>query len=65
MLTWEIAWPLGALALFIALAYGAWSYHTRNKANDRVTEEATRELYKHPDTYDRKREELKKRVRPS
>ncbi len=65
MLTWEIAWPLGALALFIALAYGAWSYHTRNRANDRITEEATRELYSRPETYDRKREELKKRVRPS
>ncbi|MDP2258885.1 MAG: hypothetical protein Q8J89_04135 [Caulobacter sp.] len=65
MLTWEIAWPIGALILGAALAYGWWSDRTRNRANDTLTEEATRELYKHPETYDRKREELKDRVEPS
>lgn len=64
-MTWELAWPIGALALGIALAYGLWSYSTRNRANDRVTEDATRELYKHPETYDRKREALKQQIRPS
>jgi hypothetical protein len=65
MIAWELAWPLGALLLGLGLAYGLWRYHTRNRANDPITEEATRELYKHPETYDRKREELKRRIRPS
>ncbi len=42
MLTWEIAWPIGALILGAALAYGWWSDRTRNGANDTLTEEATR-----------------------
>lgn len=65
MISWEIAWPLGALLLGLAIAWGLWSYHTRNKANDRLTEEATREMYKHPDSYERTEKELRKQVRPS
>ena len=64
-MAWEIAWPIGAGLLAIALAYGLWRYHSRNRAKDAITEEATRELYRHPETYDRKREDLKKRIRPS
>jgi hypothetical protein len=48
---WEVFYGLGALALLGALAYGMWRYHTRNRANDKVTEKATHALYTHPDTY--------------
>ncbi|MDO9473958.1 MAG: hypothetical protein Q7J28_12950 [Caulobacter sp.] len=65
MLTWEIAWPIGALILGAVLAYGWWNDRNRNRANDKVTEEATRELYKNPETYEETREELKDRVEPS
>ena len=64
-LAWEVAFGLGAAALFCGLAYGLWRYHTRNRANDPVTEKATHELYDHPDTYPRARSELEKQVRPS
>ena len=46
------------------LAWGLWRYHTRNKRNDPVTEEATRELYDHPDTYEERRDELNHEIRP-
>lgn len=64
MLAWEMLWLVGIVVLGLGLAWGSWRYHTRNKANDRITEEATRELYKHPETYDETAEELKKQLRP-
>lgn len=64
-LTWEMLYGVGAIALLCALVYGMVQYKTRNRANDRITEEATREEYAHPDTYAQKREELKKELRPS
>jgi hypothetical protein len=62
---WELFFGLGALVLLCAIAYGAWQAKRRNPANDRVTEEATREQFDHPDTYPQRREELKDRLRPS
>ncbi|RYG89273.1 MAG: hypothetical protein EON59_01720 [Alphaproteobacteria bacterium] len=64
MLSWELAWPIGIALLGLAIAYGVWRYHSRNKANDAITEAATRELYKHPETYDQTREYLKQAVEP-
>lgn len=64
MLAWEMLWPIAVAVLGLALAWGSWRYHTRNKANDRITEEATRELYKHPETYEETAEDLKKQLRP-
>ena len=65
MISWEMLWPVGVLILGLALAYGAWRYHSRNKANDRVTERATHELYAHPDTYDENtRRQLKDQLKP-
>jgi hypothetical protein len=65
LMSWEIIYPIGALLVLAAIAYGAIQYKTRNRANDRVTEEATREQYAHPETYNDRREELKKKLRPS
>jgi hypothetical protein len=50
-----------AAALIVAIVY----YRRRNRANDRITEKATRELYRHPETYDQKKKELEKEIRPS
>ena len=63
--SWEILYALGSAALFFALVYGMWQYKTRNRANDRITDEATREQYTHPDSYPERREELNKELRSS
>lgn len=66
MFPWEIAYVIGAAVLGGALAWGLWRNANRNKANDAVTEEATRQEYDHPDTYmDERRENLKSQVKPS
>ena len=62
---YEYAFGIGALVLFAAILYGFIQYKRRNRANDPITEEATREEYDHPDTYPETRERLKERVRPS
>jgi protein-S-isoprenylcysteine O-methyltransferase Ste14 len=58
----EVLSGMGIVVLFLALAFGAWRYHTRNRANDKVTEDATRELYQNPDGYQAK--DFEKRLRP-
>lgn len=52
-MAWEIAFPLGALLLGVALALALWRNHRRDRSVDIVTEAATREEYDHPDRYDR------------
>lgn len=64
-MAWESLWHVGVGVLLLALVYGFWRYKTRNKANDPVTEEATRELYDDPEHYEENREALKKDIRPS
>ncbi len=49
----------------VGLIYGILQYKARNRKNDAITEEATREQYAHPETYDERREELKKKLHPS
>ena len=65
MLTPEILYGLGALVLLAVLVWGVTQYKTRNKANDPITEAATREEYDHPDRYAREQERFKDQVRPS
>jgi hypothetical protein len=65
MLTLELLYGLGALLLMAVLVYGFVQYKRRNRANDPLTEVATREEYDHPDSYPETREQLKSRVRPS
>ncbi|GGE37533.1 hypothetical protein GCM10007276_13690 [Agaricicola taiwanensis] len=61
----ELLWGLGTVVLFAALIWGVVQYSTRNRANDRITEKATHEMYEHPESYPERRESLKKEVRPS
>lgn len=49
--TWELAWPPGTLALFLALIWGFLRYRTRSPREKAITETATREQYKRSDTY--------------
>lgn len=64
-LSWEMLWGLGALLLLAGLVYGFTQYKRRNRANDAVTEAATRAEYSDPEGYPQRREELKKDLRPS
>lgn len=61
----ELLYGVGALLLAAALVWGIVQYRTRNKANDALTEAATREEYDHPDTYEQEQDDFKKKVRPS
>jgi hypothetical protein len=45
--SWETAWLAGVVLLGAAIAWGLLQYRTRTKANDRVTEEATRLMHEH------------------
>ena len=65
MLTPEILYGVGALILLAALVWGVIQYKTRNKANDPITEAATREEYDHPDRYPEEEEEFREQIRPS
>ncbi len=61
---WEVAFLAGAVLLGAALVYGTMSYSRRNRANEPVTEKATRELYANTDTYGGKEEKLRNQTRP-
>lgn len=62
-LSWELAFPIGVILLGLAVAWGLLRNRTRNKANDALTEEATREEYSHPQTYGQREEALRSRLR--
>jgi hypothetical protein len=65
MFTAEIFYGLGALALLAGLVWGITQYKRRNRANDPLTEAATRAEYDHPDTYEHEQQQFKDQVRPS
>jgi hypothetical protein len=60
----ELLFGVGIVALGLGLAWGLWSYHTRNRANDVITEEATRQAYQRPDSYAQDKPDLERRLRP-
>lgn len=62
---WEVLYGVGALVLVLALAWGTMQSRKRNRANDRVTEAATRESYEHPEAYKQEKKEFEKHVKPS
>lgn len=65
MLTPEIVYGVGAVLLAGGIAWGLVRYYTRNRANDPITEEATRELRENPRAYaEHGREDLKAQLKP-
>lgn len=61
----ELLYGIGTLLLGLAIAWGVYRYMTRNKANDPITEEATRESYgKSPEEYAKERKELQRQIKP-
>jgi len=63
MFAYEMIWGLAIVVLGVALAWAFMRYKTRDRSKDEVTERATRELYRHPDTYDEKRSEFERQAR--
>ena len=49
-LSWEMLYVLGTVLLALGLVYGIVNYYTRNRRNDALTEDATREQYDHEST---------------
>ena len=47
-----LGYGLGTLILALGFVWGIMSYQRRNRANEPVTDAATRTLYKNPDGYD-------------
>lgn len=65
MLTPELLWGLGLLVLMGAIVWGVTQHRRRNRANDPVTEAATRAQYEHPDTYQDEEQRYRDQIRPS
>lgn len=63
-MSWELIYPLGALALLGLLVWGIVRVATRNRTNDPVTERATREEYDHPADYQRTQKQFQNQTRP-
>lgn len=49
-LSWEMLYAIGAAVLALGIVYGLVSYYTRNRRNDALTDDATREQYDHGST---------------
>ena len=64
-ISWEVVYSVGALVLLGAIIWGVTQNTRRNRANDAVTEAATRESYKDPEGYKTERKDFEKQVRPS
>ncbi len=61
---WEAGFIIGAVVLLAAMVYGAVANTRRNRANAPVTDQATRELYRDGDAYEKKEGEFRAQTRP-
>ena len=62
---YELLWGGGILILLAALAWAATRYHSRNRANDHLGEEAARAQYTDPEGAADEQARLKQQVRRS
>jgi hypothetical protein len=65
MFTPEMFYGLGVLALAAGLVWGVMQVRRRNRANDPLTDAATREEYDNPQEYQREQAQFRRNVRPS
>ena len=59
----EALFGVGIVLLGLGLAWGLWRYYTRNRANDPVTEEATRQNYQRPESLSEDKPDLEYKLR--
>ncbi len=65
MATAEVLFGLGAVALLVVLIWARVHSKRRNRANDLLTEAATRAEYDNPDAYTTEQERYRDQIRPS
>lgn len=58
----ESLWHVGILVLGVAIAIAIFYNSRRSRRNERISEQATKELYEHPERYDETKRELEKQV---
>jgi len=61
----ELIYGICIVVLGIGIAYAIRQHRTRNRANDAISQTATRERYDHPERYEQTEKELKRKVHPS
>jgi hypothetical protein len=65
-MNYEMFYGIGALILGLGIAWGVYQSKHRNRANDKITEEAVRQEYEHPSRYnDEIRPKLEQKVKPN
>jgi hypothetical protein len=64
MITWEIFYGIGALVLAAAIVWAILRNRARNRANDPLTEAATKADYDHPEAREAITREAQSQVRP-
>jgi hypothetical protein len=64
MFSWEVLFGLGVVILAVGLIWGLSRNRTRNRANDPVTEAATRAAYDHPEAREAVTRDAQGQVRP-
>jgi len=63
VMTAEIPYGIGIIILLIALIWGATHYTLRSRRSEKLSEEATREMYQEPERYDEERQhELEEKI---
>lgn len=62
---YEVLFGVGTLLLLGGLVWSFVQYKRRNRANDPLAEEATRELYDDPAAYQAHQDEIRRKARPS
>ena len=63
-MTAEIPYGIGIIVLLIALIWGATHYTLRSRRSEKLSEEATREMYEEPERYDEeRRRELEEEIK--
>ena len=61
----ELIYISGTVILGLVLAYGMYRYYSRNKSNDKITQEAVRQMRDDPEAYEHGgRDELQKKIKP-
>ena len=62
----ETGFAVGVLILLLAFLYGVSQWRKRNRANEPITQAATKALYEDEDLYERQTEgEMRAKTRPS
>lgn len=67
MISWEIFYVLGAVALALGVTYGLVKYYTRDRSNDAISEASAKAQYDNPRVADASRasDALRRQVRKS